>query len=44
VLRRFGFSYDCVGDFDVRAEYYRWNQWFFLRMLERGWLTARRAV
>jgi len=25
------------------AEYYRWNQWFFLKMYARGWRIARRA-
>src|SRR6516165_1479872 len=37
VLRRFGFSYDCRREISTcEPEYYRWNQWFFLRMLERG--------
>jgi leucyl-tRNA synthetase len=37
VLRRFGFSYDWRREISTCApEYYRWNQWFFLRMLERG--------
>ena len=36
-LRRFGFSYDWRREISTcEAEYYRWNQWFFLRMLERG--------
>jgi len=37
VLGRFGFSYDWRREISTcEPEYYRWNQWFFLRMLERG--------
>ena len=37
VLRRFGFSFDWLREISTcEPEYYRWNQWFFLRMLERG--------
>jgi leucyl-tRNA synthetase len=37
VLRRFGFSFDWRREISTcEPEYYRWNQWFFLRMLERG--------
>ena len=37
VLRRFGFSYDWRREISTcEPEYYRWNQWFFLRMLEGG--------
>jgi leucyl-tRNA synthetase len=36
-LRRFGFSYDWRREISTcEPEYYRWNQWFFLRMLEKG--------
>src|SRR5258708_7726086 len=36
-LRRFGFSYDWRREMSTsEPEYYRWNQWFLLRMLERG--------
>src|ERR1700743_2395682 len=35
--RRFAFSYDWDREVTTcDPEYYRWNQWFFLRMLERG--------
>lgn len=36
-LRSFGFSYDWDREISsCEPEYYRWNQWFFLRMWERG--------
>ncbi|HTU02591.1 MAG TPA: leucine--tRNA ligase [Candidatus Sulfotelmatobacter sp.] len=36
-LQRMGFSYDWDREVTCcEPDYYRWNQWFFLRMLERG--------
>jgi leucyl-tRNA synthetase len=44
VCRRFGFSYDWKRDISTcEPEYYRWNQWFFLRMLERGLAYRKRS-
>jgi leucyl-tRNA synthetase len=35
--RRFAFSYDWDREISTcEPEYYRWNQWLFLKMLERG--------
>ncbi|MFA5059493.1 MAG: leucine--tRNA ligase [Candidatus Omnitrophota bacterium] len=36
-LKRMGFSYDWERELSTcDAEYYRWNQWIFLKMLEKG--------
>ena len=37
-LQRLGFSYDWAGTelATCLPEYYRWNQWFFLKMYEKG--------
>jgi len=36
-LKRMGFSYDWDREFATcDKEYYRWNQWIFLKMVERG--------
>jgi leucyl-tRNA synthetase len=36
-LKRLGFSYDWRRETAAHTpEYYRWNQWFFLKMYERG--------
>ncbi|MBC7927482.1 MAG: leucine--tRNA ligase [Bryobacteraceae bacterium] len=43
--QRLGFSYDW--DLEVSTcepEYYRWNQWFFLRMLEKGLAYRRKSL
>src|SRR5438270_10192627 len=44
-MNRMGFSYDW--DLEVTTcepEYYRWNQWFFLKMLERGLAYRKQAL
>ena len=44
MLKRFGFSYDWHREISTcEPEYYRWNQWFFLRMLEKGLAYRRRS-
>src|SRR5215813_6741272 len=36
-MRRLGFAYDWSREVTTCfPEYYRWNQWFFLKMFERG--------
>ncbi|HZQ42178.1 MAG TPA: leucine--tRNA ligase [Acidobacteriaceae bacterium] len=36
-MRRVGFSYDWATEVTTcLPDYYRWNQWFFLKMYERG--------
>jgi leucyl-tRNA synthetase len=43
-MRRLGLSYDWAGTelATCLPDYYRWNQWFFLKMFERG-LAYRRS-
>ncbi len=44
VCHRFGFSYDWRREISTcEPECYRWNQWFFLRMLERGIAYRKRS-
>jgi len=43
--RRFAFSYDWDREVSTcEPEYYRWNQWFFLRMLERNLAYRKKAL
>jgi leucyl-tRNA synthetase len=43
--RRMAFSYDWDREITTcEPEYYRWNQWFFLKMLERGLAYRKKAL
>ena len=43
--RRFAFSYDWQREVTTcEPEYYRWNQWFFLKMLEKGIAYRKKAL
>ena len=43
--RRFQFSYDWDREVTTcEPDYYRWNQWFFLKMLERGLAYRKRSL
>jgi leucyl-tRNA synthetase len=42
---RMGFAYDWNLEVTTcEPEYYRWNQWFFLKMLERGLAYRKKAL
>ncbi|MEY2668418.1 MAG: hypothetical protein RJA59_1056 [Pseudomonadota bacterium] len=43
-MQRVGFAFDWAREFATcDPEYYRWNQWFFLRMLEKGIVYRRQG-
>ena len=43
-LAMFGFSYDWDCEMSsCEPEYYRWNQWFFIRMFEKGLAYRKKA-
>ena len=43
-MKRLGFSYDWETEVTTCfPEYYRWNQWFFLRLYERGLAYRRKS-
>ncbi len=44
-LRRMGLSYDWSREVTTcEPDYYRWNQWFFLKMYERGLAYRKRSA
>ncbi len=43
--RRYQFSYDWQREVTTcEPEYYRWNQWFFLKMMERGLAYRKKSL
>ncbi len=43
-MKRLGYAFDWDRELSTcDAEYYRWNQWFFLRMLEQGIVYRRQG-
>ena len=44
-MKRMGFAYDWSLEITTcEPEYYRWNQWFFLKMMERGLAYRKKAL
>jgi leucyl-tRNA synthetase len=44
-MNRMGFAYDWRTEVTTcEPEYYRWNQWFFLKMMERGLAYRKKAL
>ena len=44
-LKRLGFSYDWTKELATyRPEYYKWNQWAFVKMLEKGLAYKKKAL
>jgi leucyl-tRNA synthetase len=42
---RMGFAYDWTREVTTcEPDYYRWNQWFFLKMMERGLAYRKKAL
>ncbi len=43
-MQRMGFSYDWATEVTTcLPDYYRWNQWFFLRMVEKGLVYRKKS-
>ena len=44
-LKRLGISYDWSREIATcKEEYYKWNQFFFLKMYEKGWVYKKEAL
>jgi leucyl-tRNA synthetase len=44
-MERLGFAYDWDREISTcEPEYYRWNQWFFLKMFERGLAYRKKSL
>jgi len=44
-MKRMGFAYDWDLEISTcEPEYYRWNQWFFLKMFEKGLAYRKKAL
>ena len=44
-LKKMGFSYDWQREVSTHLpEYYRWNQWIFLKMFEKGLVYKKEAI
>ena len=43
-LKAMGISYDWDREFATcDQDYYRWNQWFFIKFFEKGWVYKKKA-